>query len=53
MIREHTIQCDECLQIAPLKDHDFYTIHDDDFCRMCIDSVLARLLTIINNRGDK
>ena len=53
MIRKHTIQCDECMQIAPLKDHDFYTIGDDDFCRLCIDSVAANLTIKNNNRGDK
>ena len=52
MVREHTIQCDECLQVAPLKGHNFYTIDDDDFCRMCIDYVLARLTIKNNNRGD-
>ncbi len=52
MIREHTIQCDECLTIAPLKDNNFHEIFNDDICRGCIDSVLARLTTN-NNRGDK
>ena len=45
MIREHTIQCDECLTIAPLKDYTFHEIFDDDICREGIDSVLARLTT--------
>lgn len=43
MVNKNTIICDECSCVASLKDHDFYTIFDDDFCRDCIDSVLNRL----------
>ena len=48
MIREHTIQCDECSAIAPLKDSNFKKFFGDDICRECVDKVLSRL-----DKGDE
>ena len=54
MIKGKTIMCDECSTIAQLKDNNFHEIFDDDICRGCIDSVLARLTTDNHKtRGDK
>lgn len=51
MIRENTIICDECSCISLLKNHNFHTINDEDFCKDCIDGAINRL----NNkkRGDE